>query len=111
MSRRSVRVCLVSALIIALHTASGSALQPRGRYKGDGRNCWWDAEDSGPNQCTPRTAGRFKGGPNACTWDANDAGPDQCRPPKGRWKGGPNNACTWDGNDDGPDQCNPRQPR
>lgn len=90
---------------------SGAAIQQKGRYKKDGDNCVWDANDSGPNQCTPRIKGRFKKGANdACTWDTNDLGPDQCRPPKGRWKKNADR-CTWDAKDDGPDQCNPRQAR
>jgi hypothetical protein len=87
-----------------------TAVDQQGRYKKQGENCVWDANDGGPNQCTPQVKGRFKRGANdSCTWDSNDAGPDQCRPPKGRWKKGGNNSCTWTANDDGPDQCNPRQ--
>jgi len=85
--------------------------QRKGRFKQEGDNCVWNAEDSGPNQCTPLTRGRFKkGGNDSCTWDANDNGPDQCTPPTGRWKKG-DNRCYWDPKDSGPNQCNPRQAR
>jgi hypothetical protein len=88
---------------------SSGAVQATGRYKKQGANCVWDANDGGPNQCTPQTKGRFKkGGNDSCTWDADDVGADQCRPAKGRWKKGGNNSCAWDANDGGPDQCNPR---
>jgi hypothetical protein len=98
--------------VVGFDAASAPALQQKGRYKKQGDNCVWDAEDGGPNQCTPQIKGRFKRGANdSCTWDANDAGPDQCRPPKGRWKKGGDNSCAWDANDDGADQCNPRHAR
>jgi hypothetical protein len=91
---------------------NSSSVQAKGRYKKQGDNCEWDANDGGPNQCEPAIKGRFKKGDNdACTWDANDVGADQCRPPKGRWKKGGDNSCAWDANDGGPDQCNPRQAR
>ena len=91
--------------------ASAAPLQAKGRYKKEGDNCVWDANDGGPNQCTPQTRGRFKkGGDDSCTWVANDRGPDQCTPAKGRWKKG-GSGCVWDSKDSGPNQCNPRQPR
>jgi hypothetical protein len=90
-------------------TAAGET-QQKGRYKKQGNSCEWDANDSGPNQCTPLTKGRFKKTGDICAWAANDTGPDQCRPAKGRWaKAG--SRCVWRSNDSGPDQCNPRQPR
>jgi hypothetical protein len=102
----------VSLLAAAGFTASAATDQGKGRYKKQGDACVWDANDGGPDQCTPRVKGRFKkGGNDSCTWDANDVGDDQCRPPKGRWKKGGDNSCTWDANDGGPDQCNPRQAR
>jgi hypothetical protein len=92
--------------------SSGVVSQEKGRYKREGNDCVWAANDGGPNQCTPVTRGRFKkGGDDSCTWDSNDAGPDQCRPPKGRWKKGNGDDCTWDPKDDGPNQCNPRRAR
>ena len=88
------------------------AAQEKGRFKQEGDNCVWDANDGGPNQCTPMTPGRFKkGGDDSCTWDANDKGPDQCKPPKGRWKQGGDGSCSFDPKDDGPNQCNPRRAR
>jgi uncharacterized lipoprotein YbaY len=54
--------------------------------------------------------GRFKKDGSNCVWDANDTGPDQCKPNKGRFKKD-GNRCLWDPNDSGPNQCNPRQPR
>jgi hypothetical protein len=89
---------------------SGLASQHKGRYKKQGNNCEWDANDSGPNQCTPLTKGRFKKSGDTCAWAANDVGPDQCRPAKGRWAKS-DSQCRWRPNDNGPDQCNPRQPR
>jgi len=89
-----------------------AAVQQKGRFKKEGDNCVWNAEDSGPNQCAPVTRGRFKkGGDDSCTWDANDNGPDQCTPPSGRWKKGDNDRCYWDAKDSGPNQCNPRHAR
>ena len=113
----SSRFGIRDSVLVARDSAAGRfdasrapSLQQKGRYKKQGDNCVWDAEDGGPNQCTPQIKGRFKRGANdSCTWDANDAGRDQCRPPKGRWKKGGDNSCAWDANDDGPDQCNPRQ--
>ena len=62
--------------------AGGSGLDAAGapgRYKKQGNSCVWDANDNGPNQCTP-TKGRFKKDGNNCYWDANDSGPNQCDP-------------------------------
>lgn len=54
---------------------------PTGRWKSDGHGgCYWDANDSGSNQCTPPT-GRWKSdGQGGCYWDPNDSGLDQCTP-------------------------------
>ncbi len=135
MTRRSIGLMLPPVLMFALAAASGtpsanaplenagtaaltsrasgdnaSGVQAKGRYKKQGDNCEWDANDGGPNQCEPVIKGRFKkGDKDACTWDANDVGADQCRPPKGRWKKGGDGSCAWDANDGGPDQCNPRK--
>jgi hypothetical protein len=53
--------------------------------------------------------GRWKIGANGCYWDQNDSGPDQCSPdnPTGRYKLDGNGNCYWDPNDSGPDQCSP----
>jgi hypothetical protein len=80
----------------------------RARYK-QGANCEWDANDTGPNQCTPVAKGRFKKDGDACRWDANDVGADQCRPASGRWKKD-GDACT-ERQRLRADQCNPRQAR
>ena len=131
MQRRVIALTLPAALalaIVALPSSSTPAAavetavstdagaigahfaQAKGRYKKQGDNCEWDANDGGPNQCEPVIKGRFKkGDKDSCTWDANDVGADQCRPPKGRWKKGGDNSCAWDPNDGGPDQCSPRK--
>jgi len=96
--------------LAANHSVPDAALQQKGRFKQDGENCVWDANDTGPNQCTPRTPGRFKKEKDTCVWDAKDNGPDQCTPPKGRWKL-EGDRCYWDPKDEGTNQCNPRQPR
>lgn len=88
--------------------ASRDAAGFAGRYKKDGNMCQWDANDSGPNQCTPQTAGRFVKAGDACRWDGGSNGADECTPAKGRFKK-EGNTCVWNGSDDGPNQCNPRQ--
>jgi hypothetical protein len=112
MAIRSFRQIVIPALVIAIAMITGAwsdAAQNKGRYKKQGNDCVWDANDSGPNQCEP-PKGRFKkGGDDSCTWDANDSGPDQCTPKKGRFKK-EGNGCRWDPNDSGPNQCNPRKP-
>jgi subtilisin family serine protease len=56
----------------------------------------------------PPPTGRWKlGGDGSCYWDPNDSGPDQCTPNTGRWKLGGGGSCYWDPNDSGPDQCVP----
>lgn len=109
MIRRSVRRAALSVLLVAFAVAAGDA-QQKGRYKRQGNACEWDANDTGPNQCTPATRGRFKKDGDTCRWDSNDNGADQCRPASGRWKKDGNN-CVWNASDSGPDQCNPRAPR
>jgi hypothetical protein len=51
-----------------------------GRWKWSGSECYWDADDSGPDQCDPNAppTGRWKWSSNACYFDPNDTGPDQC---------------------------------
>ena len=85
-------------------------MQTKGRYKKQGNECQWDANDTGPNQCTPVTEGRFKQDGDRCYWDAGDRGPNQCTPKKGRFKK-EGDKCVWNADDSGPNQCNPRQPR
>jgi hypothetical protein len=137
MTRRSIGRIVPTALALALAVSAGAAAigkqasdsgvaylvdasgasrgaagetQQKGRYKKQGDNCVWDANDSGADQCTPQTRGRFKKQGGSCVWDANDLGPDQCRPPKGRFKK-EGDRCVWSAKDSGPDQCNPKQPR
>ena len=117
MTRRSIGLMLPPVLLLALAAASGtpsanaslanagtaaltsrasadnaSAVQAKGRYKKQGDNCEWDANDGGPNQCEPAIKGALQeeGDKDACAWDANDVGADQKlpSPPKGRWKKG-----------------------
>jgi len=103
------RQFIACAVLIALSLAGDAgALQTKGRYKIQGADCLWDANDSGPNQCTPLTRGRFKkGADNSCRWAANETGADQCTPAQGRWKKS-GSRCAWDPKDSGPNQCNPR---
>ena len=108
---RLVAGTLVLAITVFAGTASSAEdVQAKGRYKKQGDKCLWDANDSGPNQCTPRTKGRFKKTGDTCVWDANDAGADQCRPSTGRFKT-EGSRCVWSATDSGPDQCDPRKPR
>ena len=106
---RSV-IAFAALVALTLGAAGASAGQEKGRYKIEGDNCVWNADDAGPNQCTPRTPGRFKKEGDACVWNAADKGPDQCTPPKGRWKT-EGDRCVWNPDDSGPNQCNPRRPR
>ncbi len=116
MTRRFALLAIPLLLLIAFAVSSvasvDGSMQAKGRYKKQGTTCVWDANDGGPDQCTPIVKGRFKkGAKDECTWEANDVGADQCRPAKGRWKKGGDNSCAWDPNDGGADQCNPRQAR
>ena len=102
---------LAGVLVLGLAATAGSAIGDagqKGRYKKEGAKCVWDANDSGPNQCTPTTTGRFKKSGDNCVWDVNESGADQCRPAKGRFKK-EGTACVWNATDGGPDQCDPRQ--
>jgi hypothetical protein len=68
-------------LAVGMVAMAGQATAAEGRWKlgGDGA-CYFDAADSGPDQCAPMT-GRWKlGGDGNCYFDANDGGPDQCVP-------------------------------
>jgi hypothetical protein len=58
---------------------------------------------------THASDGRWKvDGNGGCYWDANDSGPDQCEATLGRWKVDGNGGCYWDATDSGPDQCAPQ---
>ena len=109
MTRRLI-TCLATlglAAVLALTSVAPVSAAEKGRWKKDGDKCVWDANDSGPNQCTPR--GRFKKEGGKCVW-ADEAGPDQCRPAGGRFKK-EGNRCVWAAGDSGPDQCDPKRPR
>jgi hypothetical protein len=112
MTRRSIARIAVPGLVLAFAMVAGveGGPQAKGRYKKQGANCVWDANDSGPNQCTPIRKGRFKKSGDSCVWRANENGDDECRPATGRFKK-EGTACVWRGTDSGPDQCNPRQAR
>jgi hypothetical protein len=110
MSKRLLECWLiVGALIVPAGDAAAGAAQ-KGRYKKECGKCVWDANDSGPNQCEPRTKGRFKKEGDRCVWETADSGPDQCTPPRGRFKQ-EGDRCVWTANDSGPNQCDPREPR
>ena len=82
--------------------------QAKGRYKKEGSACVWNANDTGPNQCTPVSEGRFKKDGDSCVWDAGARGADECKPKTGRFKK-EGDKCVWNGSDSGPNQCDPRK--
>src|SRR5438309_2209471 len=97
MSDRSIVRIVAARLLLAFVVVAGASAgdaQNKGRYKKHGNDCVWDANDSGPNQCTPVTAGRFKKSGDACVW-VDEPGADQCTPPKGRFKRD-GARCVWD---------------
>jgi hypothetical protein len=74
-------VCTAIGMILMV-SASSSAVE--GRWKlDDSGGCYFDAADSGPDQCDP-TLGRWKDdGNGGCYFDSTDSGPDQCVPSSG----------------------------
>ena len=76
---RSV-IAFAALVALTLGATGASAVQEKGRYKIEGDNCVWNADDAGPNQCTPMTPGRFKKEGDKCVWNAEDSGPNQCNP-------------------------------
>lgn len=87
MTRLSKTLALtLPALLVAATTlmpVASSEGAGEGRYKkGPNGACYWDAKDTGPDQCKPEKKGRYKKDGDKCVWDANDTGPDQCTPPK-----------------------------
>jgi hypothetical protein len=61
-----------------------------------------------PLRSTLGQDGRWKlGGDGSCYFDPDDSGPDQCEPNLGRWKLGGDGSCYWDPSDSGPNQCAP----
>jgi hypothetical protein len=78
------RLACLLLLAVGIAAATSVVYGADGRWKlgGDG-SCYFDPNDSGPDQCSPPTApaGRWKlGGDGSCFWDPNDSGPDQCTP-------------------------------
>ena len=61
-----------------------------------------------PLRSTLDQDGRWKlGGDGSCYFDPDDSGPDQCEANLGRWKLGGDGSCYWDPADSGPNQCAP----
>jgi hypothetical protein len=107
MSYRVLRAALT--VLVVTGTVTGVTLAgAQGRYKQDGKRCYWDAKDNGPDQCKPAVSGRFKKSGDTCTWVTGEKGTDECRPSKGRFKVN-GSACEWNATDSGPDQCDPHQ--
>jgi len=71
---------MVSAFAGGLAVTPTAAAEGRWKLGGDG-SCFFDPDDSGPDQCSAN-GGRWKlGGDGSCVFDANDSGPNQCEPP------------------------------
>ena len=74
----------VIALCLLVLAVGLSGQDGRWKLGGDG-SCYFDASDSGPNQCEPsrstpgqQSAGRWKlGESDTCYFDSNDSGPDR----------------------------------
>lgn len=80
MRRWCVLVSVMSAVAGIGVSGSTAALADGGRWKVGESGCYWDPNDSGPDQCSPGT-GRYKlGAGPVCYWEANDSGPNQCDP-------------------------------
>ena len=77
--RMPTLLCIVACLALA---APAPISCQDGRWKDDGNGgCYFDPDDSGPNQCSA-TLGRWKDdGNGGCYFDASDSGPNQCQPP------------------------------
>lgn len=95
--------------LLSTTAASSSSSAETGRWKVDGSNCYWDANDDGPDQCDPNNpSGRYKDdGNGGCYWEPSDFGADQCTPQTGRYKDDGIGGCYWAEGDSGPDQCQP----
>jgi hypothetical protein len=118
MKHISARLACLLLFAVCIAAATSVVYGMDGRWKlGDDGSCYFDPNDSGPDQCSPTPSpdvppGRWKlGGDGSCYFDSNDSGPDQCvgtsTPATGRWKLGGDGSCVWDPNDSGPDQCTP----
>lgn len=66
-------------LLIATILATSASTVRADRWKlGDDGVCYFDANDSGPDQCM-LTPGRYKlDGNGSCYYDPDDVGPNQC---------------------------------
>jgi hypothetical protein len=52
-----------------------------GRWKaGSGDECYFDENDTGPDQCDP-VAGRWENGSSSCEWNPAGSGENECEPP------------------------------
>ena len=106
-----------AGLALLVTTPVRADIEGRWKISGDG-SCMFDANDDGPNQCSPtnnpQQPGRWKiDGSGGCSFDPNDSGPNQCTPTgtaPGRWKVDGSGACVFDSTDSGPNQCNPPAP-
>lgn len=85
MKLMSVRWTCLFLLLVGLAAMTNVVSAEQGRWKVDGDgNCYFDANDDGPDQCTPPgpPTGRWKfAGDGTCYFEANDSGPNQCEPP------------------------------
>lgn len=80
----SVRWACLLVLLLSVVAVSSAVSAEQGRWKVDGDgNCYFDANDDGPDQCLPpNPVGRWKvDGNGNCYFEQNDQGPDQCVPP------------------------------
>jgi hypothetical protein len=79
---RFTRVLPLIFAASALVATTAVRADVEGRWKVDGSGgCYFDANDDGPNQCTPPDTqpGRWKiDGAGGCYFDTTDSGPDQC---------------------------------
>ena len=75
---RVVSSALLMGLLVLTAGVTAATAEASGRWKlgGDG-GCYFDANDDGPDQCTPGSLGRWKlGGDGSCYFDATDGGPE-----------------------------------
>lgn len=80
MFSNSHRLAVFIFFAIALIVGTATQAEASGRWKSDGAGgCYFDANDDGPDQCTP-TPGRWKFDGQRCYWETTDSGPNQCDP-------------------------------
>jgi hypothetical protein len=71
------RAAILLVVLAILGTSASTVHADRWKLADDG-SCYFDANDSGPDQCAP-TPGRYKLDSNgACYYDPNDTGANQC---------------------------------